>query len=99
MKGFTKDGKFRPITDHKKRVRKSRDSSTKEQGVKTERKARNFLKEQEEEENKTVAKFEHADRRTGFRGMHLGDFRLITVYPEREDYYECKICGGLEAID
>lgn len=32
MKGFTKDGKFRPITDHKG-VRKSRDVSAKEQGV------------------------------------------------------------------
>ncbi len=38
MKGFTKDGKFHPITEYKG-VRKSRDQSTKEQGVKI-RKAR-----------------------------------------------------------
>lgn len=33
MKGFTKDGKFHPITDYKG-VRKSRDQSTKTEGVK-----------------------------------------------------------------
>ncbi len=38
MKGFTKDGKFHPITDYKG-VRKSRDQSTKTKGVKF-RKAR-----------------------------------------------------------
>jgi hypothetical protein len=92
------DGKFHPHTQSKG-VRSRRDTTKKTQGVKTERKARNFFEEQEKEENKTVAKFEHADRRTGSRTFHLGDFRLITIYPEREDYYECKICGGLEAID
>jgi len=40
MKGFTKDGKFHPITDYKKVTRKSRDQSTKSKGVKVERKAR-----------------------------------------------------------
>ena len=41
MKGFTKDGKFHPITDYKKGVRKLRDQSTKSEGVKIERKKRN----------------------------------------------------------
>jgi hypothetical protein len=39
-KGFTKDGKFHPITDYKKGIRKSRDQQVKQQGVKVERKAR-----------------------------------------------------------
>jgi len=39
MKGFTKDGKFHPITDYKK-VRKKRDQSVKSTGIKVERKAR-----------------------------------------------------------
>lgn len=34
MKGFTKDGKFHPITDYKKGTRKSRDQKAKQQGVK-----------------------------------------------------------------
>lgn len=38
VKGFTKDGKFHPINNNTKGVRKSRDQSTKTQGV---RKARN----------------------------------------------------------
>lgn len=33
MKGFTKDGKFHPITDYKKGTRKSRDQKAKTQGV------------------------------------------------------------------
>lgn len=33
MKGFTKDGKFHPITDYKKGIRKSRDKQTKTQGI------------------------------------------------------------------
>lgn len=40
MKGFTKDGKFHPITDYKKGTRKSRDTNATSQGVKIERKAR-----------------------------------------------------------
>ncbi len=38
MKGFTRDGKFHPISDYKKGVRKSRDQNSKQQGVKIERK-------------------------------------------------------------
>jgi len=37
MKGFTKDGKFHPITDYKKGTRKSRDQSAKTQGVRMKR--------------------------------------------------------------
>lgn len=37
MKGFTRDGKFHPITDYKKGVRKSRNQSEKEQGIRLER--------------------------------------------------------------
>ena len=53
MKGYkSSDGKFHPITDYKKVTRKSRDSSTKKQGVKIVRKAREpspiFLKFAEE---------------------------------------------------
>lgn len=40
MKGFTRDGKFHPITDYKKGTRKSRDRKVKTQGVEVERKAR-----------------------------------------------------------
>lgn len=39
MKGFTKDGKFHPITDYKKGTRKSRDQQVKLEGIKI-RKAR-----------------------------------------------------------
>lgn len=44
MKGFTKDHKFIPITDYQKKgVRKSRDQSTKTEGIKIERKAREWM--------------------------------------------------------
>ncbi len=33
MKGFTKDHKFHPISNYRKVTRKSRDQSTKTQGV------------------------------------------------------------------
>ena len=42
MKGFMKDNKFHPITEYKKGTRKSRDQTVKMQGVKIERKSRNF---------------------------------------------------------
>ncbi len=136
------DGKFHPHTDYKKGVRKSRDQSTKEKGVKVERKVRGALPQDElerainimrfignkptsikllelegfddniikkaidekfeagilgEEKDPIVERFPHADVRTGRE--HAGEFRQITIYPEREDYFECKVCGGLEAID
>lgn len=51
MKGFTKDGKFHPITDYKKGIRKLRDQKEKTQGVKlpTIRKARDSLSDRDVE--------------------------------------------------
>ena len=43
MKGFTKDGKFHPIKPYN-RVRKSRDNTTKEQGVRMKRTKGKFVK-------------------------------------------------------
>ncbi|MCP6727436.1 MAG: hypothetical protein KJI69_05505 [Patescibacteria group bacterium] len=50
-----------------------------------------------EEKDPIVERFPHAEAGTGRK--HAGEFRKITIYPEREDYFECKVCGGLEAID